>query len=1084
MARLSTDRDVKNNSPKKFKKILSDVTNFIIYDKSGDYAVTMSENQIEKDEFKEIFVDNERDFEPIVEFTKSSVNVNGNDDIIESETSSGYENNRKKYNVVKKRYSRQQKNNADVNSGNSKSSNFAEIFDSVKQEKKESAGNKSKNKKDRINYSFGYESTKTSIPSISAETTDQNNDNDNDPEPENSVKPTRAEMIEKLFGKINISNTVKRILILAFSILCGSVSLPFAQVSLVINPLGISLLSAADKYIFYIYSGLVISLAFYNQNAVIFLCLYTVIAGVKFYLKYTKEKSKVEMLSESVSYNNLNKKEKVRLLNLIHLNDTGSVVISILVCAISCCLIGFLSIAMKTGGMIYTDIASVMLFTLVSMLFAYLFSGLFDVGKDNQTLGKTGICAVIFTVVYFLAPFYAYTLSLGYIVSFVLTLIAANSGIKKSEKTTSKTNKKEHSYDVDSEVSDTDEVNPNEEIISRFAVKLIHNDGVLSDMTRGALVGLLCGVALGDTAGAVTLGICGLVSGLFFSQSTALAIIAGIISAASYSVYVAGMDAVQRYIPNMLAGLTFYVPAAMLYASVTAKIQSAGQYDKKSSPLMDKGLLIAELPANKLNNLSDAFHGLSGIFHEISEKFKTPNANEIKTIVSACIDRTCEKCVNYESCSLSEKPVMAAMQKKCVEFIVKNGRLNPVGIPQIFMDECVKISDIQSKINAVYCSKTEENIENNKTKIFADNYENIAKLLQNNIKSGKEDIAFKRDMSEKIFLCLESMGIECENVIVMGERKKTVYIFGIKMVSYSGTIADITEMLERICGTCFDHPEYIMRDNYIIMKNQSRNKFKIYSMQMTKSAGELREKLAANSENSIDNSVLDISSESLEIQENVEEVADFETGDKAAAVNGDSVSVFNGGEGFMYGLISDGMGSGKNAALSSRLTVLLTEKLLSAGNQKDLTIEMINSMLISKSDECFASVDLFEADLITGKASFIKAGAAPSFVVRNGKLFKIQSSTVPAGIIESINSEQTKFDMESGDYILMLSDGIISTFEEGAWLLEIIGAEQNLRDPKNLLNQILREAARKNSRKDDMSVLFMKVAEERKTAEI
>jgi stage II sporulation protein E len=705
-------------------------------------------------------------------------------------------------------------------------------------------------------------------------------------------------------------------------------------------------------------------------------------------------------------------------------------------------------------SIIYTDIAVVMLFMFISMLFTYLYSGLFDVGADNKTLERAGMCSVIFTVIYFLAPFYVYTLSIGYIASFVLTFIAANSGINNSKIENEKENKNKKINSLEKEVKEVE--NSDEEIISRFAVNLINHDGVLSDMTRGALVGLLCGVALGDTAGAVTLGICGLVSGLFFSQSTVLAIISGLVSAASYSIYVTGIDAIQRYIPNMMAGLTFYMPASMFYASIIKKIK-AGKYNKKTSPLLDKGLLITELPANKLNNLSDAFQGLSGIFYEISERLKTPNATEIKAIVAACFEKTCEKCGNYEYCPLIEKQISNNTQKKCVDFLIKNGRLNTTGISKIFIEQCVKITEIQNKINAVYCSKTEENIENDKTKIFADNYENIAKLLQNNIKSGKEDIAFKKDMSEKIYVCLENMGIECENVIVMGERKKTVYIFGIKMVNYAGKISDITDMLERICGTCFDYPEYILRENNVIMKNQSRNKFKIYSMQMSKAAKETN--LIA--EENIPQSQTDIS--------NIDDTN----------VNGDSLSVFNGKDGYQYGLISDGMGSGKNAALSSRLTVLLVEKLLSAGNQKDLTIEMINSLLISKNDECFASVDLFEADLITGKGMFIKAGAAPSFVIRNGKLFKIQSSTVPAGIIKNINSEQTKFDMEDGDYIIMLSDGIISTFEEGAWLFEMLNAENNFNDPQMLLNNILQEAYKKNYRKDDMSVLFMKIAEER-----
>ena len=1032
MSGQNTGHDVKNNSPKKLKRILSDVANFIIYDKSGDYIITQKIS-VEDENFK----NDEYNPEPEVEFTKISA---------DEKTDENKKNNVKRYSAVKKKYIKSKKyivnteeNDEDENVNDS-NENFAEIFDSVKQEKQETP------EKKKVNYSYGYGSmdidgyTKTNIPSVKSKFNySEKNEKDYD-------KP----------NKINITNTVKRILILVFSIVCGSITMPFGM-----NPLGISIICAADKYIFYIYSGLVISLAFYRENIVAFFTLYTFVAGIKFYLKYNKEKAKVEMLSKSVSYNNLNKKEKVRLLNLVHFNDTGSVIISVLVCAISCCIVGFIKIALKTGSIIYTDIAVIMLFMLMSMLFTYLYSGLFNVGADNKTLEKAGMCSVIFTVIYFLAPYYLYTLSVGYIASFILTFIAANSGINKikdkdenKKKISAKNSKNNIGENNKEEIED---INSDEEIINRFAVNLINQDSVLSDMTRGALVGLLCGVALGDTAGAVTLGICGLISGLFFSQSTALAVIAGFVSAISYSVYIAGIDAIQRYIPNMLAGLTFYLPAAMFYSSFMRKIK-AGKYKNKSKPLLDKGLLIAELPVKKLNNLSDAFQGLSGIFYEISERFKTPNSNEIKAIVSACIEKNCEKCENYNSCDITEKHSINNLHKKCADYLVKNGRLNPDGIPKIFIEQCVKISDLQNKINGVYCRRTEENIENNKTKIFAENYESIAKLLQNNIKSGKEDIAFKKELSEKIFICLENMGIECENVIVMGERKKTVYIFGIKMVNYSGTIEDITDMLEKICGTWFDFPEYILRDNYIIMKNQSRNKFKIYSTCMSKPAWETDD--------------LNNRTENLENTEGMKEIENN--------VNGDSVSIFYGKDGYQYGLISDGMGSGKNAALSSRLTVLMTEKLLSAGNQKDLTVEMINSLLISKSDECFASVDLFEADLITGKATFIKAGAAPSFVVRNGKLFKIQSSTVPAGIIENINSEQTKFDMEDGDYILMLSDGIISTFEESAWLLEMLGSENNLEDPKNLLNGILREASRKNHRKDDMSALFMKIAEEKK----
>ncbi|MCL2774535.1 MAG: SpoIIE family protein phosphatase [Oscillospiraceae bacterium] len=1094
--------------PKKLKRMLSDVANFVIYDKSDGYVI---DDDLPEEDYDESDIN---DFEEIpdsmVKFTKAPINS-------DSEEISVNKDAGKKYNIKNKyikpktdiidEYNNTARidkiNNDDTsldNTANLERKEFVKTFDSVK-----------KDKKNKVNFSFGYGSYNNSGKSADFDVSDSFDVVDETDESEISEDlaipdyrgqteqseqtaqtrraiPTSSQQAEQIkriqykqksnaAKKISLSDISKRFLILLFSVICGSVAMPLGM-----NPLGISIICAADKYIFYIYAGLIISLAFCKSNVIVFFGLYTVIAGVKFYLKYNKEKTKSKMLSASPSYKNLPGKEKVKLLRLVHFNDTGLVIMSVLVCAISCSVAGFVKLALQIESIVYTDLIAVMLFVLISMLFTYLYCGLFDVGTDNKILEKAGICSVIFTVIYFLAPYYIYTLSIGYIFSFMLTLIAANSGIKKSQNNSVETGRKSKNTLKSEDYGDFENVGgSDEEIINRFSLNLMNHDGILSDMTRGALVGLLCGIALGDTAGAVTLGICGLVSGLFFSQSPTLAIVAGLVSAVSYSIYVAGIDAIQRYIPNMAIGFAIYLPASAFYASVMRKAASSAVLPNETglapsgrpAPILDRGLLVTELPANKLNNLSDAFKNLSAVFYEFSDRLKIPTLNEVKAIVSAAVEQSCGECEKCGECELRERGHLSTLHKKASEYVHKNHRVDNLGISKIFAENCVKISDIKDYINSVYCRRTEENIVNDKTKIFASNFDSIAKLLQNNVKAGKEDISFKREMSEKIFANLENMGIECENVIVIGERKKTVYIFGIKMVNYAGAISDITEMLEKVCGTWFDDPEYILRDKYIIMKNQSRNKYKIYSLYMSKAAAEVKEiiELKNNGENF--NGAYNINIENT--ANNLNTVNNMKK-----EVNGDSISVFEGKDGYHYGLISDGMGSGKNAALSSRLTALLMEKLLSVGNQKDLTLEMLNSLLISKNDECFASVDLFEADLITGKASFIKAGAAPSFILRGGKLFKIQSSTVPAGIIGNINSEQTKFDIEEGDYVLMLSDGIISTFEEGTWLLEMLSSEKNLSDPKSLLNGILTEAAQKNHRKDDMSVLFLKIAEDKR----
>ena len=839
--------------------------------------------------------------------------------------------------------------------------------------------------------------------------------------------------------QLNIIGASKRLLALIFAAVCGSIMMPFGM-----NPLGIALICAADKYIFYIYSGLLISLIFMPENAAVmlFFGLYTVVSGVKIYLKYIKDKAKTQMFSQSPSYRNMKPKDKFNLLRSVHFNDTGSVITAVLVCAVASSIAGFIVLALNIDTLIYLDIIVVLLFCLTAMLFTYLYSGLFEAGTGDKILEKAGFCAVIFTAVYAIAPLYLLTLSLGFIFSLALTLTAANSAAKAAYRAM-----RDNTRTTDSKSPKSDE-----EIIDRFSAASASKEGTLTDMTRGALTGLLCGIALGDSAGAVILGLCGLVSGLFFSHSKALAIIAGFVSASSYSIYLTGMDSITRYIPNIIAGFALYLPARAVYLKILANSEKQLEPGEKPPPIWDKGLLITELPAGKLSTISEAFGSLSVIFNEFAERIKLPAPTEIKMMVKASFDLACTDCSAAEECRLARVD-KSATARKCADFIKHSKRLEADCIPRVYLEECIKIDWIRTRINELYSTRLEENSEGSKTDIFAANFDSISKLLQNSIKAGRDDIAFQRDISQRIYTRLENMGIECDNVIVIGERRKMVYIFGIKMINFAGSIQDIAQMLEKICGTRFGEPEYILRDNYVIMKIISCNKFRLYSVQASKSASELR------------------AAEQFPVKSS--QIS------KLNSINGDSISVFDGNDGFCYGLISDGMGSGRNAALSSRLTALMMEKLLSAGNQKDLTLEMLNSLLLAKNEEkneeCFASVDLFEADLITGTASFIKAGAAPSFIIRDGRLFKIQSSTVPAGIIHGINSEQTKFELENGDYILMLSDGIISTFEEGGWLFEML-ERHNLNDPQKLLNNILDEASKRSSRKDDMSILFMRVA--------
>jgi|GEM_PF-6370862 len=202
---------------------------------------------------------------------------------------------------------------------------------------------------------------------------------------------------------------------------------------------------------------------------------------------------------------------------------------------------------------------------------------------------------------------------------------------------------------------------------------------------------------------------------------------------------------------------------------------------------------------------------------------------------------------------------------------------------------------------------------------------------------------------------------------------------------------------------------------------------------------------------------------------------------KGEEVSGDTVSFFSGADGYFYALISDGMGSGRAAAESSRLAGLFLEKLLSAGADRKTALALLNGFLASRKEEVFATVDLFEADLYTGKGVLVKAGAAPSFIIRGGKCRKLQSATAPAGIIRDIKAEQLSFDLKDGDTLIMLSDGISGdgNGEETEALLSNLKGERHTAAIADLL---LSDGARRTGNCDDMSVCVIKVLSADKNA--
>ena len=102
-------------------------------------------------------------------------------------------------------------------------------------------------------------------------------------------------------------------------------------------------------------------------------------------------------------------------------------------------------------------------------------------------------------------------------------------------------------------------------------------------------------------------------------------------------------------------------------------------------------------------------------------------------------------------------------------------------------------------------------------------------------------------------------------------------------------------------------------------------------------------------------------------------------------------------------VLSDGMGVGEKAASESQAAINLLESIIDAGFVPDLAIRTVNSALYLRNrEESFTTLDICLFDTFSGKAVFSKIGAVDTYIKRGWELIRIESASLPAGILRGL----------------------------------------------------------------------------------
>lgn len=174
--------------------------------------------------------------------------------------------------------------------------------------------------------------------------------------------------------------------------------------------------------------------------------------------------------------------------------------------------------------------------------------------------------------------------------------------------------------------------------------------------------------------------------------------------------------------------------------------------------------------------------------------------------------------------------------------------------------------------------------------------------------------------------------------------------------------------------------------------------------------------------------------------------------------------------------LSDGMGSGEDAENISSVSLSLIESFYKAGMPDKLILNTVNKLLSINTEDSFTALDVTVIDLNSCSADFIKYGSPYGFILNDNGIKIVEGNSLPLGILDDLKPSVATTKLESGDMVLLLTDGISDAFGSSGEIIDYLRTVP-AKNPQSLADEILEYAVKLNGgeKKDDMTALAVRV---------
>jgi len=435
---------------------------------------------------------------------------------------------------------------------------------------------------------------------------------------------------------------------------------------------------------------------------------------------------------------------------------------------------------------------------------------------------------------------------------------------------------------------------------------------------------------------------------------------------------------------------------------------------------------------HRMGELSDVFAQMKEIHLQLIKK--ELGMQQVVLMLSNEINKSlCNECKHKNGCykGLGQN---GATISALIEIALRKGKVSILDLPSSMAQKCGIVNLLIGRINQMVEQYQKYNTMlkdvNNVKFLLAEQMGAISRLLLDVGQDLDQNIQFDSTLHNKILNSLLSSNIICSEVLIFSEKNKDLSVVVIVKGdnAYNPAIEKIISKSVNLTMSVVEIEPTELNDYFSVKLLRACNRDIVFGISNVTKTGSVS--------------------------------------------SGDSHSLIRLGNNKYLLALCDGMGSGENARRMSALTMGLVENFYKAGFEDDFILDNVNKLLSINNQETFSTLDLCVIDLDKEIIDFIKLGATYGIIKREHEVEKVETGTLPLGVLGEVKPAVSHFAIGSKDMVIMVTDGITDAYENYQSFAEFVNAIAST-NPQVVAQTILDEAILRNGSiaKDDMTVL-------------